>query len=84
MLHWFGANVSRCCPCQNAFCHAQTRRDALWALVSAACLQAVEQEVKTAAQKRNAADKEQEASEESDQSLSDGTLQPVFNRSMLP
>lgn len=33
--------------------------------------QAVEQEVKTAAQKRNAADKEQEASEESDQSLSD-------------
>ena len=34
-------------------------------------MQAVEQEVRTAAQK-NAADKEQETNDESDQSLSDG------------
>ena len=36
------------------------------------CLQALEQEVKDAAQERNAADREHDASEQSDQSLSDG------------
>lgn len=41
--------------------------------ISAACLQALEQEVKNVAQKKNAADREQDASEDSDQSLSDGT-----------
>lgn len=39
------------------------------------CPQAVEQEVKAAAQKNNVAGREQDASEESDQSLSDGAAQ---------